>query len=91
MLKYILPLIPPHECYIEPFCGGAAVFFAKEPAKINIINDKNKEVVNFYRVLKTPRLRRRFFSKINSTPYARVSFLEVCNVFVSLFKGGGYL
>ena len=48
MLKHILPLIPPHRIYIEPFCGGAAVFFAKQPAQLSIINDTNKEIVNFY-------------------------------------------
>ncbi len=52
MLKYILPLIPKHELYIEPFFGGGAVFFAKEPAKVEFINDSNGEMINFYRVLK---------------------------------------
>ncbi|MDR2397851.1 MAG: DNA adenine methylase [Spirochaetaceae bacterium] len=31
--------------------GGAAVFFAKEPAKVEIINDTNGELINFYRVV----------------------------------------
>ena len=83
MLKHILPLIPLHNCYIEPFCGGAAVFFAKAPAKINILNDKHDEVVNFYRVLKSPLLRRRLFTKINGTPYARLPFLQAMDTFLS--------
>jgi len=48
LLKYILPLIPPHTIYTEAFFGGGAVFFAKEPAQHAIINDRNGEVVNFY-------------------------------------------
>lgn len=52
MVKTILPLIPKHEIYCEPFSGGAAVFFAKEPARLEIINDLNGELVNFYQVLK---------------------------------------
>lgn len=52
MLKEILPLIPEHSLYCEPFCGGAAVFWAKEPSKVEVINDLNTEVINFYRVLK---------------------------------------
>ncbi|MBO1567605.1 hypothetical protein GBL97_18370 [Yersinia pseudotuberculosis] len=24
--KHILPLFPAHTCYIEPFCGGAALY-----------------------------------------------------------------
>jgi DNA adenine methylase len=48
----ILGLIPEHRIYCEPFLGGAAVFFAKEPSKVEIINDCNGEIVNFYEVLK---------------------------------------
>jgi len=51
MLKYIKPLIPIHNLYCEPFAGGAPVFFDKLPAKVNIINDLNKELINFYRVI----------------------------------------
>jgi DNA adenine methylase len=48
----ILGMIPEHQIYCEPFCGGAAVFFAKEPSEVEIINDANGELVNFYEVLK---------------------------------------
>jgi len=52
MLKEILPLIPKHRIYIEPFFGGGAVFWAKEPSKTEIINGVNMNIVNFYEVLK---------------------------------------
>ena len=48
MLKYILPLIPPHKIYTEAFCGGAAVLFAKRPVEAEFINDINMEITNFY-------------------------------------------
>jgi DNA adenine methylase len=48
----ILGTIPEHQVYCEPFCGGAAIFFAKEPSKVEIINDTNGEIINFYEVLK---------------------------------------
>ncbi|MDR3226525.1 MAG: DNA adenine methylase [Prevotellaceae bacterium] len=48
----ILSLMPPHERYNEPFFGGGAIFFAKQPAEIEFINDINGEMVNFYRTLK---------------------------------------
>ena len=50
LLKHILPLIPEHALYTEAFCGGCAVLFAKEPAKCEVINDINTELVNFYQV-----------------------------------------
>lgn len=53
MLPHILPLIPKHQVYCEPFFGGGAVFWAKEPAEVEIINDLNNQVINFYKVLKT--------------------------------------
>ena len=52
MLRYILPLIPKHSIYTEAFFGGGAVFWAKELAKVEFINDINAEVINFYKVLK---------------------------------------
>lgn len=52
LIKHILPLFPEHTTYVEPFCGGAALFFAKEPSQIEVINDINSELVNLYRVVK---------------------------------------
>ncbi|MGZ3999166.1 MAG: DNA adenine methylase [Mucilaginibacter sp.] len=52
MLRHILPLIPAHKLYCEPFFGGGAVYFAKQPSQIEVINDRNDFVINFYRVLK---------------------------------------
>ena len=49
MVSHILPLIPQHQTYVEPFCGGAAVFFSKDPSIVEVINDTNSELINFYR------------------------------------------
>jgi DNA adenine methylase len=51
LAKIILGLIPPHRVYCEPFLGGGAIFFAKEPSRVEIINDANGEIINFYEVL----------------------------------------
>lgn len=48
----IVSIIPAHTLYCEPFIGGAAVFFAKEPSAVEVINDTNRELMNFYRVAK---------------------------------------
>lgn len=52
MLKHILPLIPNHDIYIEPFAGSAVVFFSKKDAYNSILNDKNNNIVNFYQIAK---------------------------------------
>ncbi len=51
IISDILPLLPPHHLYNEPFVRDAALLFAKEPAPINVINDRNGELVNFYRTV----------------------------------------
>lgn len=53
MLQYILPRIPVHTSYVEPFVGGGSVFWAKEPSALEVLNDTNREVVNFYQVVQT--------------------------------------
>jgi methyltransferase len=68
LLRYLLPLIPEHRIYNEPFLGGGALFFAKPPAKIECINDINDFLITFYRVLRShyPELK----EKIENTLYS---------------------
>ncbi|SHM11081.1 DNA adenine methylase [Nitrosospira sp. Nsp11] len=48
----LIPLFPPHECYVEVFCGGAALYFLRPtPAPVEIINDINGDLVSLYRVV----------------------------------------
>lgn len=51
LAKHILPMFPEHQCYAEPFCGAAALFFMKGPSKTEVINDINGELINLYRVV----------------------------------------
>jgi len=51
MLQHILPVLPSEfNLYCEPFVGGGAVFWAKEPSPLEVINDTNRELINFYEV-----------------------------------------
>lgn len=52
MLKHILPEVPEHNVYTEAFAGGAALYWAKEPSAVEVLNDINGNLINFYRVLK---------------------------------------
>src|SRR5579871_3496271 len=49
----IVSRIPAHTLYASVFAGGAAEFFAKPPSEVEILNDTNKELMNFYQVCKT--------------------------------------
>ncbi len=48
----ILPIIPEHSRYIEPFAGGASIFFAKDKAQFTLLNDKDDELINCFKVIR---------------------------------------
>jgi len=50
LLREILPLVPPHDHYCEPFVGGGALFLAVEPA-VSSLNDISSELISFYRMV----------------------------------------
>lgn len=51
LARPIFDRFPAHTCYVEVFCGAAAIFFAKEPSEVEVLNDINGELVNLYRVI----------------------------------------
>lgn len=51
MAARILPFIPPHRHWIEPFFGAGGLFFAKPKAQRNIVNDRDGEVYNLFCVV----------------------------------------
>ena len=52
LARHIIPQFPDHTCYVEPFAGGAAIFFLKGQAEVEVLNDINGELINLYRVVK---------------------------------------
>lgn len=51
LADHLIPQFPPHTCYVEVFAGGAALYFMRPPAQVEVINDINGELVNLYRVV----------------------------------------
>ncbi len=52
LARIIIPLIPPHYTYVEPFVGGGAIFWSKPRSEVEVINDYNRELINFYGMVK---------------------------------------
>lgn len=52
LAKTIVSYIPEHKTYVENFVGGGAVFFAKEPSEVEVINDLDKDIAFAYRFMK---------------------------------------
>ena len=46
----IIEMFPTHATYVELFLGGGQVFFHKQPSEVEILNDLDGEIVNFFRV-----------------------------------------
>ncbi len=51
LVDLLLKRFPAHSCYVELFAGGAAVYFARHPADVEVLNDVNGDLVNLYRVV----------------------------------------
>lgn len=79
LIKYLLPLIPPHKLYCEPFFGGGALFFAKPRSEVEVINDLNGEVVNFFTVVQSKfgELQK----QIKATPHSRRLFKQASVIY----------
>ena len=50
LARRLVEMIPEHVTYVEPFAGGAQVFFAKPPSRVEVLNDLSGDVINFFRV-----------------------------------------
>ncbi len=73
LAKWITSFFPDHEHYIEPYCGSAAVFFAKEPSTHEVLNDLNGSIVNLFRVIRTDG--ERLVQAIEMTPWAEEEYI----------------
>ncbi len=49
----IISLLPEHACYVEVFAGAAWVLFGKQPSAVEVLNDIDGDLVNFFRIIKT--------------------------------------
>jgi len=67
----IVAMTPEHRCFVEVFCGSCAVTLAKPPSPVEVLNDLDGEVCNFFRVLRDRRKRSRLVELLEMTPYAR--------------------
>lgn len=93
----IITLFPEHTTYVEAFAGGAQVFFRKEPSKVEVLNDKDYEVVNFFRCcqshyeeliryLRFSIASRRWFEILNATDPATLTDIQRAARFLYLQK-----
>lgn len=102
--RHLIALMPPHRTYVEPFAGGAHVFFQKPASPLEVLNDIDDEIVNFLRtcqrhplelarLLKFAPASRRIFVDYQQQPTAGLTEIERAARFFYLQKnawGGRY-
>jgi DNA adenine methylase len=70
----IAATFPPHEHYVEPFAGSLAVLLAKPRSRMETVNDLDRDLVTFWRVL---REQPADLARVCSlTPHSRTEHLE---------------
>lgn len=74
MVKHLLPLLPPHEVYVEVFGGAGSLLFAKPAAALEVFNDIDSGLVNFFRVLRNRADCAELQRQLDLTPYAREEY-----------------
>jgi DNA adenine methylase len=87
MASKILPLFPPHTVYCEPYCGGAALLFAKpRPVVSNnnhyreVLNDHDQRLMTIYRVCQDVTTREALLDRLTYTPYSRAAHAEALDL-----------
>jgi DNA adenine methylase len=79
MADWIIAQMPPHLVYVEPYCGSAGVFFRKPASPLEVLNDLNGDVVNFFTMLRDRR--DDLIQAIDLTPFSRAEYdrsFEAC-------------
>lgn len=72
--SWIQGFFPPHHCYVESFGGAGSVLLTKDRSYAEVFNDLDGDVVNFFRVLRSPLDQAELCRLCALTPFAREEF-----------------
>jgi DNA adenine methylase len=76
----IIKMFPDHKHYVEPYFGGGAVLFRKPCEGVSeVVNDLNRELMNFWHVLASPEWYEIFVRWCEATPFDE-HYWEHCNI-----------
>lgn len=78
MARWIIEQMPVHRVYVEPFGGMAGVLLKKEPSEIEVFNDLDGRVINFFRVIRDRESLDELKRRCELTPYSREEFHDLC-------------
>ena len=77
LLKYLNKLLnTKHRIYVEVFGGAGHLLFYKEKSEIEVYNDIDKRLVNFFRIIKNEDDFKKFKEIIQNYKFNKKSFIE---------------
>lgn len=68
--------LPTCHTYVEPFGGGASVLLDREPSPVEVYNDLDRALYDFFTTLTDPALFSRFYRRVEAMPYHRAVYNE---------------
>jgi len=72
--RKIVDVLPKHRIYVEVFGGAANLFIIKAPSPVEVYNDIDSGLVNFFRVLRDPEKFQRFYEQMCFMPFSREEY-----------------
>lgn len=75
--QWIIEKIPTHKVWVEVFCGSCVISFTKKPSEITIVNDIDKNLISFWKVLQDNTKRKQLISFLDNMLYSRTLWREL--------------
>lgn len=71
---WIAGLLPYRHVYVEPFAGMGKVLLKRPPSRIEILNDRDDDLMTWWRIVRDPGTNLQLCELIARTPHARSEF-----------------
>ncbi len=85
LTSWLCQHVPGHRLYCETFGGAGHLLFGKPSSPVEVLNDADSHLVNFFRVIQNPETRQALIDRLTFMPYARTLWQEIR----SRWKQGG--
>ena len=77
----LVQMMPQHLHYVEPYFGGGSVLLHKDPNGVSeVVNDLNRDLMKFWRVLQSPTLFQSFQRQVEATPFSEQEWHDAVEV-----------
>ena len=77
LTSWLCQHVPGHICYVEPFCGAGHLLFGKKLSAVEVLNDSDRHLINFFQVIQEPAPRQALIDRLAFMPYSRSLWNEL--------------